>query len=305
MSGSDTSAEPVDILLLGNVTRDLIDEHNPDLYRLGGTVTFAACVADRLGRKPTVITRASPDTDLSAMPPSARLIVLPSETTTTFANIYTPHGRVQYCFTPAPPIDVPDIPKMLRAPRMVLMGPIANEIEPGVPAIFAEESVVAAVPQGWMRRWDARGRVHSKQWDTARQILPYLDALVLSLEDIDYEWERLAPAFDFVPLIVVTEYRDGSTVFQRQADGTILETKIPPRPAIEVDPTGAGDTFTTAFLIRLEETSDPVQAARFGNVTASMSVEHVGATGVPTREEILHYMDQHPFEAEPIEQSKF
>ena len=305
MSGPNTSAEPVDILLLGNVTRDLIDEHNPDVYRLGGTVTFAACVADRLGRKPTVITRAAPGTDLSAMPPSTNLIVLPSETTTTFANIYTPHGRVQYCFTPAPPIDVGDIPVSMRRPQIVLMGPIANEIEPGVPAIFAEESVVAAVPQGWMRRWDARGRVHSKQWESARQILPYLDALVLSLEDIDYEWERLAPAFDYVPLIVVTEYRDGSTVFQRMADGTILETKIPPRPAIEVDPTGAGDTFTTAFLIRLEETNDPVQAARFGNVAASISVEHVGATGVPTREEILHYMDIHVFEPEPIEQSKF
>jgi len=305
MSGPNTLAEPVDILLLGNVTRDLIDEHNPDVYRLGGTVTFAACVADRLGRKPTVITRAAPGTDLSAMPPSTNLIVLPSETTTTFANIYTPHGRVQYCFTPAPPIDVGDIPASMRRPQIVLMGPIANEIEPGVPAIFAEESVVAAVPQGWMRRWDARGRVHSKQWESARQILPYLDALVLSLEDIDYEWERLAPAFDYVPLIVVTEYRDGSTVFQRMADGTILETKIPPRPAIEVDPTGAGDTFTTAFLIRLEETNDPVQAARFGNVAASISVEHVGATGVPTREEILHYMDIHAFEPEPIEQSKF
>ena len=305
MSGPNTSAEPVDILLLGNVTRDLIDEHNPDIYRLGGTVTFAACVADRLGRKPTVITRAAPGTDLSAMPPSTNLIVLPSETTTTFANIYTPHGRVQYCFTPAPPIDVGDIPESMRRPQIVLMGPIANEIEPGVPAIFAEESVVAAVPQGWMRRWDARGRVHSKQWESARQILPYLDALVLSLEDIDYEWERLAQAFDYVPLIVVTEYRDGSTVFQRMADGTILETKIPPRPAIEVDPTGAGDTFTTAFLIRLEETNDPVQAARFGNVAASISVEHVGVTGVPTREEILHYMDMHAFEPEPIEQSKF
>ena len=305
MSGPNTSAEPVDILLLGNVTRDLIDEHNPDIYRLGGTVTFAACVADRLGRKPTVITRAAPGTDLSAMPPSTNLIVLPSETTTTFANIYTPHGRVQYCFTPAPPIDVDDIPESMRRPQIVLMGPIANEIEPGVPAIFAEESVVAAVPQGWMRRWDAGGRVHSKQWESARQILPYLDALVLSLEDIDYEWERLAQAFDYVPLIVVTEYRDGSTVFQRMADGTILETKIPPRPAIEVDPTGAGDTFTTAFLIRLEETNDPVQAARFGNVAASISVEHVGVTGVPTREEILHYMDMHAFEPEPIEQSKF
>lgn len=295
----------VDILLIGNVTRDLIDINRFDAYRLGGTVTFAAVVADRLGRRPTVITRATPDTDLSAMPPSAQLIVLPSPSTTTFANIYTPHGRIQYCFTPAPPIGAPDIPLIFRRPDMVLLGPIAGEIEPDVAALFPEETLVAAVPQGWMRRWDADGRVHSKAWENAAQILPHLDALVLSLEDIDYEWERLAPAFDYVPLIVVTEYRDGSTVFQRQPDGNILEAKIPPRPAVEVDPTGAGDIFTTAFLIRLEETGDPIIAARFGNVAASMSVEHVGTTGIPTRKEILAYMEAHPFEPSLVEQTKF
>jgi 1D-myo-inositol 3-kinase len=192
----------------------------------------------------------------------------------------------------------------LRTPDIALLGPIANEITGDVPAVFAESTVIAAVPQGWMRRLDERGRVHSKQWESAREILPHLDALILSLEDVDYEWERLAPAFN-VPLIIVTEYRDGSTVFERQADGSIHETKIPPRPAHEVDPTGAGDIFTTAFLIRLEETRDPMQAARFGNVAASMSVEHVGATGIPTREAILSYMDTHPFEPEPVEQSKF
>ncbi len=305
MNDAATPVTPVDILLIGNVTRDLIDEHDFEHYRLGGTVTFAAVVADRLGRRPTVITRAAPETDLSAMPASAQVHVLASTTTTTFANIYTPHGRVQYCYTPAPPISAGDIPAALRAPDIVLLGPIANEITGDVPAVFAESTVIAAVPQGWMRRLDERGRVHSKQWESAREILPHLDALILSLEDIDYEWERLAPAFDYVPLIIVTEYRDGSTVFERQADGSVHETKIPPRPAQEVDPTGAGDIFTTAFLIRLEETGDPMQAARFGNVAASMSVEHVGTTGIPTREAILNYMDTHPFAPEPVEQSKF
>lgn len=305
MITAPTSTPAVDILLLGNVTRDLIDAHDFDAYRLGGTVTFAAVVADRLGRRPTVVTRATQDTDLSAMPDSAQLIVLPTPSTTVFANIYTPHGRIQYCYTPAPPIGAKDLAAELRQPDIVLLGPIANEIEADVPAIFAESTIVAAVPQGWMRRWDADGRVHSKQWESAAQILPHLDALILSLEDIDYQWERLAPAFEHVPLIVVTEYRDGSTVFQRQADGSVLEAKIPPRPAAEVDPTGAGDIFTTAFLIRLEETNDPIQAARFGNVAASMSVEHLGSTGIPTRKEILSYMDAHPFEPTLLEQSKF
>lgn len=296
---------PIDILLVGNVTRDLIDPEDFTHYRLGGTVTFAAVTAARLGRRPTVITHAAPDTDFSVLPPETDLRLLPSATTTTFANIYTPHGRIQYCFTPAPVITTANIPSELRHPRIVLLGPIADEIAPDVAGIFGDSTLVAAVPQGWMRRWDEKGRVRSKRWEHAGEILPKLDALILSLEDVDYDWARLAPAFAHVPTIVVTEYRDGSTVFRRRPGGGISETKVPPRPAHEVDPTGAGDTFTTAFLIHLQETGDPFQAARFANVTASMGVEHAGATGAPDRETVLRYMDEHPFVPNTAEQSKF
>ncbi len=294
-----------DILLLGNVTRDLVQPDDFSHYRLGGTVTFAAAVAARLGRRPTIITYAQPDTDFSVLPEQTELILLPSATTTTFANIYTPEGRIQYCYTPAPQMGAADIPEALRCPRIVLMGPIADEIAPEVAAIFAPECVVAAAPQGWMRHWDADGRVHSKEWEHSAEILPHLDALVLSLEDFDTDWSRLAVAFHFVPMIVVTEYKAGCSVFQKQPNGSVLETKIPPRPANEVDPTGAGDTFTTAFLIHLQETGDALQAARFANITASMAVEHWGATGVPTRAEVMAYMGEHPFAPETYAQSKF
>ncbi len=301
----DRNTTSPDVLLIGNVTRNLIDPADFQTYRLGGTVTFAAAVAERLGRQPTVITYAAPDTDFSALPPSTELHLLPSATTTTFANIYTSHGRIQYCYTPAPRIVAADIGPELRSPRIALLGPIADEIAPDVAAIFAEETLVAAVPQGWMRRWDEKGRVRSKPWEHAAAILPHLDVLVLSLEDIDHDWRRLAPAFAYVPVIVVTEYRDGCTVFQRQPNGAILETKIPPRPAIEVDPTGAGDTFTIGFLIHLQETGDPIQAARFGNITASISVEYPGVSGAPTRAEVMRYMGRNPFAPSSSEQSKF
>ena len=62
-----------------------------------------------------------------------------------------------------------------------------------------------------------------------------------------------------------------------------IRTQIPPRPAVEVDPTGAGDVFATAFLVRYAETSDPQVAARFANVVASMSVEAPGQAGIPLR----------------------
>lgn len=285
----------IDILLIGHLTRDLIDNHPQSNYRLGGTVSFAAITALCLGRKPTIITRASPDTDLSELPASVDLHVLPSATTTTFANVYTEHGRIQYCYTPAPAITADEIPAALRHPRAVLLGPLVNEIGGDIPLIFPPSTLVEAVPQGWMRRWDETGRVYSKPWENAEVILPHVNVLVLSLEDINYDLKRLDPFFQHVPMIVLTEYRDGSTLYQRDEGGTIRETKIPPRPANEVDPTGAGDIFATAFMIRLQETADPVQSARFANITASFGVEHEGITGIPSREQVLAYMEAHPF----------
>ena len=284
-----------DILLLGHVTQDLITQDIQDGYRLGGTVSFAAITALRLGRRPTIITSAAPSTDLSDLPAEIELVVLPSEQSTTFANVYTPTGRVQYCYAQARPIQPDDVPVAMRRPNVVLLGPLVNEISGDMAAIFAEETLVTAVPQGWMRRWDETGRVFSKPWENQAEILPHLDVLVLSQEDIDYDLRRLEAAFQQVPLVVMTEYRDGSTVFMRQPDGSISQHQVPPRPATEVDPTGAGDIFATAFILRHQEIGDPLQAARFANVTASFGVEAQGVSGIPTRQQVLRYMEEHPY----------
>jgi sugar/nucleoside kinase (ribokinase family) len=206
---------------------------------------------------------------------------------------------VQHCYTPAAPIRAEDVPDWCRRPSIALLGPLVNEIGPDLPPLFDDGTLVAAVPQGWMRRWDATGRVWPKPWDNADTILPHVDVLVASVEDIDYDLNRLMPYFAWVPLMVMTEYRDGSTLYERCPDGRIAVTKIDPRPASEVDPTGAGDVFATAFVIRLQETGDPVQSARFANVTASYGVEHIGIWGVPTRETVLAYMAKYPFAARP------
>lgn len=283
-----------DILLIGHVTCDLVSADRDSDYRIGGTVSFASVTATRLGRRATVITRAAANTDLSELPAEVELHVLPSPVTTTFANVYTEHGRIQYCYAQALPITADDILPHLRRPQAVLLGPLVNEIGPDVARLFDDHTLVVAVPQGWMRRWDDTGRVFSKPWDSAPDILPHLDVLVLSLEDIDYDLSRLAPALERVPLVVLTEYHDGSTIYRRLENGAIEEIRIAPRPAAEFDPTGAGDVFATAFMIRLQETGDPVQSARFANVTASFSVERPGVSGIPAREQVLAYMAQHP-----------
>lgn len=297
---ADHADSAPDLLLIGPITQDLIGQERDSAYTLGGTVTFAAITALRLGRSPTILSRTAAGTDLTTLPPEIDLHILPSPATTTFANVYHNDSRVQYCYAQASTIYAGDIVPTLRNPHVVLLGPLADEIDAGVARIFAESTLVAAVPQGWMRRWDKSGRVFSKPWETEADVLPHLDVLVLSQEDIDNDLSRLEDAFAQVPLVVITEYRDGSTIYMHRGYGQNKSgrqqiVKVPPRPANEVDPTGAGDVFATAFLLRLQETGDPVQSARFANVTASFGVESQGVLGIPSREKVLTYMDQHPF----------
>jgi 1D-myo-inositol 3-kinase len=287
----------IDFLAIGTVSRDIAtaDPTTSD-YELGGTVSFAAVTASRLGRRPVVVTRAGDDVDLSVLRGLADVHVLRSEHTTTFANLYTPEGRVQYCYTPSPPIAASDIPHQLRAPHIALLGPLANEVLPEVAAIFDPNTIVAAVPQGWMRRWNSDGRVYPTPWTATAEILPHLDALILSIEDIDGELHLVDEFLEHISLVVLTEYRDGSTVYRRNAAAEIEAVPIPPRPAAELDPTGAGDIFATAFLLRLDETGDPLDAARYANITASFGVEGQGVTGIPTHADVLAFMSQHPWQ---------
>ena len=63
-------------------------------------------------------------------------------------------------------------------------------------------------------------------------------------------------------------------------------------PCIEMDPTGAGDVFATAFLLRYQETGDPLEAAAFGSCAASCVVEGLGASQLGDRAEIERRLEQ-------------
>jgi sugar/nucleoside kinase (ribokinase family) len=53
--------------------------------------------------------------------------------------------------------------------------------------------------------------------------------------------------------------------------------EIPAYPARLSDPTGAGDAFGGGFIVGYSESFDPVRAALYGNVSASLAVEGSGA----------------------------
>jgi sugar/nucleoside kinase (ribokinase family) len=57
-----------------------------------------------------------------------------------------------------------------------------------------------------------------------------------------------------------------------------------------VDPTGAGDVFAAAFLVRYHETGDAADAAAFAACAASCAVEGVGVSSLGDRPEVLRRM---------------
>jgi sugar/nucleoside kinase (ribokinase family) len=80
-------------------------------------------------------------------------------------------------------------------------------------------------------------------------------------------------------LAILTRGHNGATLFE--LDGTAQHW--PALPATPVDPTGAGDCFAAAFMVRLAETDDFATAMRFALAAGALAVEGTGISGLPSR----------------------
>jgi len=265
-----------DFLVIGHVAKDLAGGG----YRLGGTAAYSALTARNLGRSVGVVTSAGPDLDLGRLWSGLDLVCLPSEVTTTFANVYGAEQRHQYIKSVAKRISQDSIPPQWTRTPIVHLGPIAGELEEDMIGLFPY-SLLGLTPQGWLREWDERGRVFPKQWRRASEFLPRVDALIVSEEDLQGKAGALRTSLGLPRMAVVTGGRDGATLHYQ---GETIHCA--PRRTHALDPTGAGDVFAAAFLVRLDETGDPYQAARFANVAASLSVERAGIESAPERAHI-------------------
>jgi sugar/nucleoside kinase (ribokinase family) len=266
-----------DFLVIGHVTKDL----QQDGYTIGGTVTFASLTARNLGQRTAVVTSASPDLCLNPLYRDIELLRLPSLATSTFQNLYSTNGaRTQYLRAVADPIKAEDIPPAWREARVVLLGPLTNELKGSIAKIFPH-SLIGVTPQGWMRRWDGDGRVFPKPWEGAAEVLDYARVVVFSENDVQKDESVIQAYARVADVLVVTKGARGATVYHQ---GEVRH--FPAFETIEVDPTGAGDVFAAAYLIELGRSDDPYTAAHFANCVASFSVEKQGTDGIPTLEQV-------------------
>jgi sugar/nucleoside kinase (ribokinase family) len=275
--------EPIDYLIIGHLTRDIL----PGGSRLGGTAAYAALTARALGMRVGILTACE---DCLTAPELERegiqVVGMRAETTTTFENIQTPTGRIQYLHSLAPTLSVQMVPEPWLAAPIVHLGPVAREIDPNMARAFSG-SFVGITAQGFLRSWDAQGRVSFAEWPEASFVLQYAGAAVISIEDVRGNEEIIDEMASAVRVLAVTEGAYGARLYW---NGDLRRFRPPPMD--EVDPTGAGDIFATAFFYRLSATRDPWEAARFATNLASYSVMRYGLAGVPIPEEVQVVMTE-------------
>lgn len=269
------SLEAVDYLAIGHVAHDLT-ANGP---RLGGTVAYSALTARALGMKAGILTAVGKETPLDALD-GIPVLSIESSRSTTFENMYTKEGRVQYVRAQASRIGFDSVPKSWRSAAIVHLAPIANEMDSSLPDDFSP-ALLGVTPQGWMRKWDADGRVSRSEWLNPESILQKANAVVISREEVNGDHELIEDMAHQTRMLVVTEGADGCVLYW---NGDRRRFRAP--EVHEVDATGAGDIFAASFFVRLLNTRDAWEAARFATLVASHSVTRAGLEGIPTPSEI-------------------
>lgn len=265
------------LLVVGHVTWDR--REGGDV--LGGSVTYGARTAGKLGWETAILTSAGPDFDPARDLPGVRVFCRRAPATTRFVNLYDPdHTRRQIVTARADGVELVDLPEEWRRPDALLLGPVAGELS-GFPAAAFEAGCVGAIAQGWLREIAPDGRVSPREWPQPSRDLPGVHVLFLSEHDLPGGVARAREFLALVPIVAVTRGWRGLTLLTRQED-----QEVPALPRPETDPTGAGDVFAAAFLVRYHETGDPLAAAAFAACAASCAVEGVGTSSLGDRAEV-------------------
>ena len=285
---------PPRFLVIGHSVQDISPGQGgaAPAWRLGGTVAYAALLASRLGLRTAALTAAADDLPIEEALPGVEVARVPSEHSTQIRNMYGADGRVQYILQRAAPISADFLPEDWRGTDVVLLGPVTREVDEALADCFPG-ALIGVSAQGWLRDIGPEGRVRPVppgRWQAERLLQP---GRVLFVSDEDLPKEDVRAVLDgWSARVEVLAY----TLAERGAEvchGGVWR-HIDAFPARAIDPTGAGDVFATAFLVRYRECGDPWEATRFAACAASFIVESEGLAGAPDRAMIEERLRQHP-----------
>ena len=247
-----------------------------ETVRPGGAALYAAVTAHRLGLSAALLTSHGDDFPLAAIPPRIEVVSVPAPETTAFEHVVERGRRQLRVQSAAGPLTPDDVPDDWREAPIVQLAPVLSEVDPRLAAVFGA-AAIGVEAQGWLRSVDTDGSVAGYAWRPPVFLLPLVQALFVSSQDVRGQEAQMLEWMQRVPIGVVTGGAAGALLYVN-AD----RYEVRPRPARhELDATGAGDVFAATFLVYYHRGGSPWEAAEAAACAASLAVEGEGWTTVP------------------------
>lgn len=169
--------------------------------------------------------------------------------------------------------DLPEVYRSARAAHLCPLDYLSHSLMPAELRQAGVQTVTLDPGPGYM---------HTAFWDDVPGLLPGLTAFLPAEEDLRelYRgrtqdlWEMAEGLAGYgCEIILITAGASGQYLYDAPGRSRY---EIPAYPARVQDVTGAGDAFAGGFLAGYQHTYDPLQAALYGNVSASLAVEGCG-----------------------------
>ena len=259
---------------LGHVTNDLIRSPGgaaEGKLAPGGSALYAALAAAHLGARATIVTSCGEDFTGTEVLEQAgvELLAIPAEATTCFENRYDAAGaRTQRVLARAG-----DLTDIAASGDIVFACPVIGEVT-DTALHYPAEVLVGAGLQGWLRATDELGHVRASGLGQTR-VLEEASVVFVSRDDIGGDEAALERIVNGSALVVYTLGEGGCELHENG-----MRQRVFAHPTKQVDPTGAGDVFATAFLIGAARGMPPTEAAMFGCCAASVVIEAIGASAL-------------------------
>lgn len=280
--------------LIGNPTYDTLSLNKKTVQAPGGTVWYAALFLAGIGRRVAVV--GIGDDKLKRRLARRGVDVRhfsDAGPVTVFENTYSAGVRKQRAWAGGD-IDRADVPQAAFDAPGLLIGPVLQEVDPAI-MHTPRTGCLMLDAQGFLRQLSTVGDVILRMTPDAETALRHCDilkvdareaAVITSTGDIETAGRHL---FRMGPrTVIITQGRDGALFY----DGTRFVQIRAPEVDV-VDPTGAGDVFSAAFLVRYIASGNLAAAGRFAVTAAALSTRGFGASALPSETEISSLIKRH------------
>ena len=298
-----------DLVLVGHIVKEMI--HFPDQTMgpvLGSPVAYGSVVAGRLGEKVGIVTTIGTDMPDELLQPfhdagvdMRGLLVKPGDWTTASELIYYESGDKEIRYPQkAPTIKFEDIPPEYHKARVFYIATMDRDVPLATISELRSLDAMLAIDLG------GYGGAHSREHPTEaeqqnptalQELVSYFDIVRASVEDCTHllgtdsvtseagEEEAVQRFLGWGASVALLTLGERGCVVG--TPGNIV--RVPAQQGDVIDTTGAGDSFSTAFLVAYMHTGDVEWSAQFGAATVLTVIERTGgvqATRMPTREEV-------------------